>query len=356
MANAEDFNQAAEAPSKPDVQAQLERILASGDLCLPERARGFLRYVVEETLTERSEYLKASTIAQTIFGRSNFDAQNDPAVRIEAGRIRRELERYYLLSRQPEPVLITIPKGGYVPCFRANPESERRSIAEPARKGGQSAGAPKPSVGSMAAVVGLAFMGITTMILLLRPDFSTETVRNLVNEPPAPTVVMEPFDDAGGNGQTAKVSRFLRDEILVKLVAAGKLTVIARPAALNTSADERYVLQGSVRGNEELVRLTARLVRQADGAVLWSDSYNLNQRSDASIGSEEAVAAQVARGIFRPLKIDSLSPPPTISPTEREMWPTDRDARVSGVMSRASQSLARNMGVLRSRTGPSKMP
>ncbi|CCM75345.1 hypothetical protein [Rhizobium mesoamericanum] len=344
MANAEDFNGAAEAPSKSDVQVQLERILASGDLCLPDRARSFLRYVVEETLAERSEYLKAYTIAHTIFRRSNFDAQNDPAVRIEAGRIRRELERFYLLSRQPEPVLITIPKGGYVPSFRANPEHDRTSAAQPARNEARSEGAPKLSVGFIAAVVGLSFLGITTMSLLFRPDLSTETVHNLINEMPPPTVVVEPFDDAGGSGQTAEVSRVLRDEIIVKLVAAGRRTVIATPTGLSTSADERYVLQGSVRGSDELIRLTTRLVRQADGAVLWSDGYNLNQRSDTSIGPEEAVATQVARGISGPLKIASLSPRPTMPPTEQRMRPEHGGGRESGVMSGEPQSLARNMG------------
>jgi hypothetical protein len=43
--------------------------------------------------------LKAFTIAQAVFGRDgNFGAQKDPYVRIEAGRIRRELEHYYLVA------------------------------------------------------------------------------------------------------------------------------------------------------------------------------------------------------------------------------------------------------------------
>ncbi|OWV99867.1 hypothetical protein [Rhizobium sp. R693] len=352
MAHAEDFDETVKAPSKPDVQAQLERILASGDLCLPERARSFLRYVVEETLAERSEYLKAYTIAEAIFGRSNFDAQNDPAVRIEAGRIRRELERFYLLSRQSEPVLITIPKGGYVPSFRANPECKGRSAAQPARTEGRSALSAKPSVGFMATVVGLSFIGIATMSLLLRPGFSTETARNLVNEPPAPTVIVEPFA-ASGNGQTEKVSHYLRDEILVKLVAAKGLTVIATPDALNISVGERYVLQGSVRGSEALVRLTARLVRQADGAVLWSDGYNLEQRSDAPIGPEEAVAVQVARGISVPLKIASPSPLPTMPPTDHKTPPAISGPRVSAFTGAEPKSQAGNMEARAAIDGPS---
>ena len=42
----------------------------------------------------------------------------DPIVRIQAGRLRRSLERYYLLSGKGDPVRIELPKGTYVPVFR----------------------------------------------------------------------------------------------------------------------------------------------------------------------------------------------------------------------------------------------
>jgi adenylate cyclase len=38
-------------------------------------------------------------------------------VRIEAGRLRRALERYYLVAGQSDPIRIDIPKGSYVPVF-----------------------------------------------------------------------------------------------------------------------------------------------------------------------------------------------------------------------------------------------
>ena len=38
-------------------------------------------------------------------------------VRIEAARLRRALERYYLVAGQSDPIRIDIPKGSYVPVF-----------------------------------------------------------------------------------------------------------------------------------------------------------------------------------------------------------------------------------------------
>ena len=55
-----------------------------------------------------------------MFNRSAGFSQEDPVVRIEAGRLRRVIERYYLVAGQRDPIRIDIPKGGYVPTFTWN--------------------------------------------------------------------------------------------------------------------------------------------------------------------------------------------------------------------------------------------
>ena len=107
-----------ELPSSDEINAQLKRIIASPEFCIPERGRSFLRYIVGETVAGRGHRLKAYGIALAVFARSDaFDAQNDPVVRIEAGRLRRALERYYLVAGCTDEILIDIPKGGYRPTF-----------------------------------------------------------------------------------------------------------------------------------------------------------------------------------------------------------------------------------------------
>ena len=52
----------------------------------------------------------------TVFGRDDsFDPQTDPVVRLEARRLRRALEHYYLTAGRDDPIRIEIPKGGYAP-------------------------------------------------------------------------------------------------------------------------------------------------------------------------------------------------------------------------------------------------
>ncbi|MGO8506748.1 adenylate cyclase, partial [Rhizobium leguminosarum] len=69
------------------------------------------------TLGGRGNRINASSIAIGVFGRDPGFTQDDPVVRIEAGRLRRSLERYYLVAGQHDQVRIDIPKGGYVPTF-----------------------------------------------------------------------------------------------------------------------------------------------------------------------------------------------------------------------------------------------
>ena len=111
------------------VRAQLDRILASAPFADAERARGFLRFVVERALEGRNGEIKEFVIAVEALGRNtSFDPKSDPIVRVEAGRLRDRLSSYYEDEGEGDSVLISLPKGGYVPEF-----SERRSSAAPKR-------------------------------------------------------------------------------------------------------------------------------------------------------------------------------------------------------------------------------
>ncbi|WP_299129893.1 hypothetical protein [uncultured Amaricoccus sp.] len=100
------------------VRAELARILASPRFDASDRNRHFLAHVVEEALTGRTDRIKAYTIATEVFGRDpKFDPQLDSIVRIEAGRLRRCLERYYLTDGRTSRLRIDVPRGGYAPVF-----------------------------------------------------------------------------------------------------------------------------------------------------------------------------------------------------------------------------------------------
>lgn len=140
-------------PWQAEVRSALQRVLASPDLRTSPRLGDFLRYVVESTLAGRSEQIKGYTIAVEALGRApSFDPQSDPIVRVEATRLRRALQNYYNTVGLTDPVLIHIPKGGYVPQF----EDRRSGGAAPVELEPEAASAPAfPPVASFEpAVIG----------------------------------------------------------------------------------------------------------------------------------------------------------------------------------------------------------
>jgi TolB-like protein len=106
------------APAAEKIQKQLQRILASPEFQATDRQREFLQFVITETIAGRDQEIKGYTVATQVFGRKeDFDQATDPIVSIQANRLRRALERYYLVAGQQDPVRIDIPKGTYVPTF-----------------------------------------------------------------------------------------------------------------------------------------------------------------------------------------------------------------------------------------------
>jgi len=119
------------------VRLQLNRILDSGAFANAGRAASFLRFVVERKLEGRAGEIKESVIALEVLGRSSsFDSKSDPIVRVEAARLRGRLSSYYEAEGAADPLLISLPKGRYVPEF-----IERQS-----REGLNSAGAFQLSI------------------------------------------------------------------------------------------------------------------------------------------------------------------------------------------------------------------
>jgi serine/threonine-protein kinase len=114
------------APGHDAIRAQLARILESPAFQRSHRSSALLRYVVERTLAGETDRLKEYTLGAEALDRGvAFDPRTDPTVRAEASRLRERLERYYESIGADDPLLIELPRGGYVPRIvpRAEPAS-----------------------------------------------------------------------------------------------------------------------------------------------------------------------------------------------------------------------------------------
>ena len=104
------------------VRAQLERILASEVFSRSQQLRRFLSFIVEQRLAGQGHSLKESVLAHELYGKgTDFDGGADPVVRVDARRLRDKLREYY--EGRSDPVVISLPKGSYVPVFEANSAS-----------------------------------------------------------------------------------------------------------------------------------------------------------------------------------------------------------------------------------------
>ena len=118
------------------IRAQLERILGSAVFSRSPQLRRFLSFIVEQSLAGQGHTLKESVLAHELYGKgTDFDGGTDPVVRVDARRLRDKLREYY--EGRSDPVVISLPKGSYVPVFEGNSASRTPSD----RSGGSPSGA-----------------------------------------------------------------------------------------------------------------------------------------------------------------------------------------------------------------------
>jgi adenylate cyclase len=110
--------------SAESLRAQLEKILSSTTFGSAQRLSRFLRYTVELTLQGRGDQIKEYRLGLEVFDRNqSYDPRIDPIVRVEAGRLRSKLKAYYEEEGRDDPILISYPKGTYVPVFQGREPS-----------------------------------------------------------------------------------------------------------------------------------------------------------------------------------------------------------------------------------------
>lgn len=288
-------NSAAPTDAEPDAnacRAQLRRIVESSAFDATDRDRRFLTYVVEEALAGRAARIKAYTIAVEVFGRDvAFDPQTDPIVRVEAGHLRRALDRYYLGAGSADPVVISIPKGGYVPRFS---ERDKPAVTvEPARAGWRPRSPTRPFI---------LFGALVLMLVFLAGGYLLRREPPRLTVPEVPRVTVMTLRLLNGDPSDAAFATGLASELVGEL-ARFRDIVVATPLEGDGAAISRtpgYSLEGNVaRDGEELkARLTLR--RNADETVVWARSYATDLSAERPLAAESRIAAEAATAIGQP--------------------------------------------------------
>jgi TolB-like protein/Flp pilus assembly protein TadD len=241
--------------SEAGIREQLDRILVSKTFQRVPRLKRFLTFIVEETVQGRGGALKEFVVGTEVFDKvANFDPRSDPIVRVQAGRLRATLARYYLEEGRNDDVLIDLPKGHYAAVFR------RRESLAPRR--------------------------LLSSILYRRNS-----------------IAILPFSDDTPGREMGYFCQGLRQEIIHTLVPLETIRVVVTQRSCRSDAagteeglSAAMIVSGSVRKSGKCLRITSQLIDGASGMCLWSQSVDSSERDVF------AVQEEVARSIFKQLQ------------------------------------------------------
>jgi hypothetical protein len=131
-----------ELPSQKTCWALVERIAESSQLKRSARLQNLLFYVGKRSIREGFDEIHEQEIGVEVYGRpAGYDTNVDNIVRVNASELRKRLTAYFETEGALEPLIMDIPRGGYVPVFRY------RTIeipAEPATELSESPGISAP--------------------------------------------------------------------------------------------------------------------------------------------------------------------------------------------------------------------
>ncbi len=131
------------------------------------------------------------------------------------------------------------------------------------------------------------------------------------------SIAVLPFADFSAGGDHGWFADGLAEEILNALARTPDLLVSARTSSFRYKGSElaipqiakelgvAHVLEGSVRSTPQRIRVTAQLIRAADGFHLWSQTYDRDV--DDMIEIQEDLARQIALAMQTSMDPEALS-------------------------------------------------
>lgn len=100
------------------IQTELECILHSRCFRSRKILQKLLAYVVKQTITGNTDQISQYNIAVEGLGKpADFNPATDPLIRIQVGRLRKQLEEYYATEGRYDPLHISLPNRSYQPVF-----------------------------------------------------------------------------------------------------------------------------------------------------------------------------------------------------------------------------------------------
>jgi len=305
-----------------EVQAELARILASPIFRNAPRHSQFLSFVVHRALEGRADSVKEYVIGLEVFDRgASYDPGNDPIVRAEARRLRSRLSDYYAGPGHGDPIIVDLPKGGYVPVFRERSTNAvpGERMEEGAANGlAQSGGDRKVWLSRTAAAVLVVLLATAVASILYVRE------RRTIAKTPTSIAVL-PFWNLNADSAGEYLNDGVAEELTTGLAQLSRLRVVAATSAfqfrgkpedvrkIGQALNAEALLEGSIRQTGDELRINAQLIDARNGYHLWSKAYSA--RPADLLASERDIVEQTARVLqvpvptgMEPMKLDTKNP------------------------------------------------
>jgi len=196
-----------------------------------------------------------------VFGRDkDFNPELDPIVRIQAGRLRRSLEKYYSVEGKNDPVRFNIPLGSYSPLFIPNLDSDSRLTEE----------------------IGEA-------------EFTSSQ---------RPGIIVLPLTNLTGEAEQEFFVKGLTEEISIELTRYEDFRVIGfrikdyfdsdteEHKKILNDLGANFVIQGSVRKDKNQVKVSVRLTDSFTNEQLWGEQFKRELNPSNLISIQEDIARE----------------------------------------------------------------
>ena len=234
---------AADSITASEIQDELSRILRSSLFIQSDRLGRFLQFTVNATLDGGGERLKEYLIGTEVYDRpTSYRPSEDSIVRSEARRLRNKLREYYQSVGKNDSVVIEYRPGSYMPLFR---NKQRRGLNVTAKN-----------------------------------HISRFQRRHGIR------IAVLPFLDTPGYTSCGIYAQLITDELIHELAridgilvtaASSVAPLVARAVDVRSLAQEldvQIVFEGTVRQDDNLLRVTSRVVDPSNGFQIWSERFD----------------------------------------------------------------------------------
>ncbi|MGJ8679555.1 winged helix-turn-helix domain-containing protein [Paraglaciecola sp.] len=214
--------------------------------------------------------------------------------------------RKYLNNGSDKSYITTQPKRGYILSEPALELSTNRKNAEAVQeKNNKNKLAKKWLLTTLAAM----FVFGLIIITMIKPQPITENDTS---------ILVSTFDVIDSDDGSVVFAKGLSEEINHQLSLNSSLNVIARSMAKAADNNElsnqsvarqlnaKYILEGSVRSEQNSFRIITRLINGSTGAQVWSEVYTANKKE--MLSSQYSISTQLTKTISANLNaVDILS-------------------------------------------------